>query len=100
MYEYCNAVMYMYTLEKEIIYCAGGEPSGSEGGDLFSEFNGTSLRAFFNESSVTPFCNFVSPTIGGSPFFTNSYSPVWEVLVSLSSYPSMIDYISRKQDVA
>ena len=43
-------------------------------GDIGGESNGICLLGLFNSSKVTPF-SFVMPTIGASPFLTNSYSP-------------------------
>lgn len=43
---------------------------------LFFTSKGTSRRARFRLSNVTPFPNFVIPTTGGSPFLTNSHIPV------------------------
>lgn len=41
----------------------------------FGMGRGTALRGFLRLSNVTPLPNFVIPTTGGSPFFTNSHSP-------------------------
>lgn len=43
---------------------------------LFFTSRGTSRRARFRLSNVTPLPNFVIPTTGGSPFLTNSHIPV------------------------
>lgn len=59
---------------------------------LFFTSSGTSRRALFRLSNVTPLPNLVIPTTGGSPFLTNSHMPV----VIAIRYCSNFDLATKK----
>lgn len=75
IYSYASGEVEVDTLDGKV---SAVEPIGIESNGIF-------LLGLFSSSSVTP-SNFVIPTTGGSPFFTNSY---WPKIIQISIWRSM-----------
>ena len=73
--------------DAEAVRVAAGRLPGVEAGILsaFTSAGGLTFGLFIS-SRVTPVSIFVRPMTGGSPFFTNSYSPGPDINLQLSDH--------------